>query len=344
MVLHTHASYPIGHIVTGKFWLDLTPDDLHWNLSDTGWAKAAWSSLFGPWNMGAAVFVYRQHGKPNPDAILQQFAQRQITSFCGPPTIFRMLVQTDLSKYRFDSLRSCVAAGEPLNPEVIEAWRRATGLTIRDGYGQTETVVAAANFPGVEVRSGSMGKPSPGYTVDVIGDDAQPLPANKEGDIAIKVRPERPVGLFREYWNDPEATASRFRGDWYLTGDRAYRDEDGYLWFVGRSDDVIISAAYRIGPFEVESALVEHPAVVEAAVVGKPDPERGEIVKAYCSLAPGYEPSEQLTKELQDHVKNVTAPYKYPREIEYTDDLPKTISGKIRRVELRERERAKSQK
>lgn len=344
MVLHTHASYPIGHIVTGKFWLDLTPDDLHWNLSDTGWAKAAWSSLFGPWNMGAAVFVYRQYGKPNPDGILQQFARHRITSFCGPPTIFRMLVQTDLSKYRFDSLRSCVAAGEPLNPEVIEAWRRATGLTIRDGYGQTETVVAVANFPGVDVRPGSMGRPSPGYTVDVIGDDAQPLPANKEGDIAIKVRPERPVGLFSEYWNDPEATASRFHGDWYITGDRAYRDEDGYLWFVGRADDVIISAAYRIGPFEVESALVEHPAVVEAAVVGKPDPERGEIVKAYCSLAPGYEPSEQLTKELQDHVKSVTAPYKYPREIEYTDDLPKTISGKIRRVELRERERAKNER
>jgi acetyl-CoA synthetase/medium-chain acyl-CoA synthetase len=235
-----------------------------------------------------------------------------------------------------------VAAGEPLNPEVIEAWRRATGLTIRDGFGQTETVVAVANFPGVDIRPGSMGKPSPGYTVDVIGDNAQPLPENKEGDIAIKVRPERPVGLFREYWNDPEATASRFRGDWYITGDRAYRDEDGYLWFVGRADDVIISAAYRIGPFEVESALVEHPAVAEAAVVGKPDPERGEIVKAFCTLDPGYEPSEELTRELQDYVKSVTAPYKYPREIEYTDDLPKTISGKIRRVELREREQTKA--
>jgi acetyl-CoA synthetase/medium-chain acyl-CoA synthetase len=342
MVLHTHASYPAGHIVTGKFWLDLTADDLHWNLSDTGWAKAAWSCLFGPWNMGAAVFVYRQYGKPNPDGILAQFDKYQITSFCGPPTIFRMLVQTDLSKYRYDSLRTCVAAGEPLNPEVIEAWRRATGLTIRDGFGQTETVVAVANFPGIDVRPGSMGKPSPGYIVDVIGDDAQPLPPNKEGDIAIKVRPERPVGLFREYWNDPEATESRFRGDWYITGDRAYRDEDGYLWFVGRADDVIISAAYRIGPFEVESALVEHPAVVEAAVVGKPDAERGEIVKAYCTLAPGYLPSDELTKELQDYVKSVTAPYKYPREIEYSDDLPKTISGKIRRVELRERTQSRA--
>jgi acetyl-CoA synthetase/medium-chain acyl-CoA synthetase len=290
--------------------------------------------------MGAAVFVYRQYGKPNADGILSQFAEHQVTSFCGPPTIYRMLVQTDLTRYRYDSLRSCVAAGEPLNPEVIESWRRATGLTIRDGYGQTETVVLVANFPGMEVRAGSMGKPTPGFTVDVIGDDAQPVSARQEGDIAVKVKPERPAGLFEEYWNDQEATADRFRGDWYITGDRAYRDEDGYLWFVGRADDVIISAAYRIGPFEVESALVEHPAVVEAAVVGKPDAERGEIVKAFVTLAPGYEPSEELARELQEHVKRVTAPYKYPREIEFSDELPKTISGKIRRVELRERERA----
>jgi medium-chain acyl-CoA synthetase len=248
-----------------------------------------------------------------------------------------MLVQTDLSPYRYDSLRSCVAAGEPLNPEVIDAWKRATGLTIRDGYGQTETVVIAANFPGVEVRQGSMGMPSPGFTVNVIGDDAEPLPPHKEGDIAVRVKPERPVGLFQEYWRDPDATSHAFRGDWYITGDRAYRDEDGYLWFVGRSDDVIISSAYRIGPFEVESALVEHPAVVEAAVVGKPDPERGEIVMAFVTLAPGFEGSDDLTRQLQDHVKAVTAPYKYPRAIEYTGELPKTISGKIRRVELRER-------
>ena len=338
MVLHTHASYPIGHLVTGKFWLDLREDDLHWNLSDTGWAKAAWSCLFGPWNMGAAVFMYRQYGKPNADNILAQFAEHSVTSFCGPPTIFRMLVQADLGRYRYDALRSCVAAGEPLNPEVIETWQRATGLTIRDGYGQTETVAIVCNFPGEEVRHGSMGKPSPGFTVDVIGDDGGPLPANREGDIAVRVKPDRPVGLFKEYWRDPDATASRFVGDWYITGDRAYRDEDGYLWFVGRSDDVIISAAYRIGPFEVESALVEHPAVIEAAVVGKPDPERGEIVKAYVTLASGVAPSDDLARELQEHVKRVTAPYKYPREIEFTDDLPKTISGKIRRVELRERE------
>lgn len=338
MVLHTHASYPIGHIITGKFWLDLTSNDLHWNLSDTGWAKAAWSSLFGPWNMGSAVFVYRQYGKPDPAKILAQFDRHGVTSFCGAPTIFRMLVQADLSAHTYSSLRSCVAAGEPLNPEVIETWKRATGLTIRDGYGQTETVVLCANFPGMEIRPGSMGKPSPGFTIDVIGDDAQPLPAKREGDVGVQVEPERPVALFQEYWHDPEATARAFRGDWYITGDRAYRDEDGYLWFVGRADDVILSAAYRIGPFEVESALVEHPAVVEAAVVGKPDPERGQIVKAFCTLAPGYEGSDELVRELQDHVKRVTAPYKYPREIEFVGDLPKTVSGKIRRVELREME------
>jgi acyl-coenzyme A synthetase/AMP-(fatty) acid ligase len=337
MVLHTHASYPIGHRITGQFWLNLTPDDVHWNLSDTGWAKAAWSSLFGPWNMGSTVFVYRQYGKPDPDRILAQFAEHHVTSFCGPPTIFRLLVKTDLSRYRYDTLRSCVAAGEPLNPEVIETWRRATGLTIRDGYGQTETAVLVANLPGQSVRPGSMGKPTPGFTVDVVGDDGHPLPANREGDIAVRVQPVRPVGIFREYWNDPEATARAHRGDWYITGDRAYRDDDGYLWFVGRADDVIISAAYRIGPFEVESALVEHPAVLEAAVVGKPDPERGEIVKAFVTLTAGYTASDALVQELQDHVKRVTAPYKYPREIEFVDDLPKTISGKIRRVELRER-------
>jgi acetyl-CoA synthetase/medium-chain acyl-CoA synthetase len=248
------------------------------------------------------------------------------------------LVQADLSRYDYGVLRSCVAAGEPLNPEVIETWERATGLRIRDGYGQTETVVLVANFPGEEIQLGSMGKPSPTFDVDVIGDDAQPLPPNREGDIAVRVSPERPVALFREYWHDPDATARSFRGEWYITGDRAYRDEDGYLWFVGRADDVIISSAYRIGPFEVESALVEHPAVVEAAVVGKPDPERGEIVKAFIVLAAGYEPNDGLAREIQDYVKSVTAPYKYPREIEFVPDLPKTVSGKIRRIELRERD------
>jgi len=231
-----------------------------------------------------------------------------------------------------------VSAGEPLNPEVIKVWRDATGLTIYDGYGQTETVNLVANYRCMEVRPGSMGKPTPGFDVCVVDDDGKVLEAGEEGHVAVRVKPERPVGLFQEYWRDPEATAGAFRGDWYYTGDRAHVDEDGYFWFVGRSDDVIISSAYRIGPFEVESALVEHAAVAEAAVVGKPDRDRGQIVKAFVILAPGHAGSEELVRELQDHCKRVSAPYKYPREIEFVDELPKTISGKIRRVELRGRE------
>ncbi|MBX5465036.1 MAG: AMP-binding protein [Clostridia bacterium] len=337
MTLHTQASNGIGHYVTGAYWLDLKPDDLHWNLSDTGWAKAAWSSFFGPWIMGAAVFVHHT-ARFNARRTLEMLARYPVTTLCAAPTNYRMLVQEDLAAFRFPSLRHCVAAGEPLNPEVIETWRRATGLTIRDGYGQTETVVCLANFPCTEVRPGSMGKPVPGFDVAVIDEEGRELPPGQEGDVAIRVRPERPVGLFREYWKDPERTAQVFRGDWYLTGDRAYRDEDGYFWFVGRADDVILSAAYRIGPFEIESVLLEHPAVAESAVVGSPDPVRGQIVKAFVVLARGWEPSEELARQLQEFVKERTAPYKYPREIEFVDDLPKTVSGKIRRVELRQRE------
>jgi acyl-coenzyme A synthetase/AMP-(fatty) acid ligase len=339
MVLHTHVSYPIGHIVTGKYWLDLKPSDLHWNLSDTGWAKAAYSNLFGPWAMGAALFTFDGRGRFEARQTLELLERYPITTFCAPPTAYRLLVLEDLSRYRLPALRHCVGAGEPLNPEVIEAWRRGTGQLIRDGYGQTETVILVANFPPLPVKPGSMGKPSPGFVVGVIDEEGREVPAGAEGDIAVKLTPQRPVGLFKEYWRNPEATASCRRGDWYVTGDRAVRDEDGYLWFVGRADDVIISAGYRIGPFEVESALVEHPAVAEAAVVASPDPIRGDIVKAFVILAPGHQPSEQLVVDLQEHVKRVTAPYKYPREIEFTPELPKTISGKIRRVELRQRER-----
>ncbi len=340
MVLHSHA-YPLGHTITGKYWLDLTPNDLHYNASDTGWAKAAWSSLFSPWLMGAALFVQDARGKFNPKELLELLTRYPVSTFCAPPTVYRVLVQEDLSQYRFAALRHCVGAGEPLNPEVIDAWRNATGITIRDGYGQTETVLVCGNFPPLEVRPGSMGKPSPGYDLSVIDDEGNELPPGKEGDIAIRTTPNRPPGLFQGYYQNPEATQRAMRGNWYITGDRAYKDEAGYFWFVGRADDVIISAGYRIGPFEVESALVEHPAVVEAAVVASPDPTRGEIVKAFVILAQGYAPSDELVTELQDYVKNVTAPYKYPREIEFVDSLPKTISGKIRRVELREMERQK---
>ncbi|WP_307403666.1 AMP-binding protein [Desulfofundulus luciae] len=337
MTVHTHASYPIGHIVTGKYWLDLRPDDLHWNLSDTGWAKAAWSSFYGPWNMGAAIFVHHT-SRFSPKKTLELLQKYPITTLCGAPTNYRMIVLEDLSQYKFPTLRHCVGAGEPLNPEVIEIWKEATGLIIRDGYGQTETVLLCGSFPCIEPRFGSMGKPSPGFDVQVIDEEGNILPPNTEGDVAVRVKPERPVGLFKEYWRNPEKTASVYRGDWYLTGDRAYRDEDGYFWFVGRADDVILAAGYRIGPFEVESALLEHPAVVESAVVSSPDEIRGEVVKAFVVLAPGYQPSDDLVKELQEHVKKITAPYKYPRKVEFVESLPKTISGKIRRVELRERE------
>jgi acyl-coenzyme A synthetase/AMP-(fatty) acid ligase len=345
MVLHTHASYPIGHTITGKYWLDLHEDDLHLNLTENGWAKAAWSSLFGPWSMGAAIFVQDARGKFNALETLELLHTYPITTFCAAPTAYRMLVLEEplayLQSHPPKALRHCVGAGEPLNPEVIRLWEEKTGLTIRDGYGQTETVLLCGNFPPLTVKPGSMGKPSPGFEISVIDHDGSELPPHKEGDIAVRIKPERPVWMFQEYWRNPEATLASIRGDWYITGDRAYKDEDGYFWFVGRADDVIITAGYRVGPFEVESALKEHPAVAESAVVASPDQMRGEIVKAFVILAPGYEPADSLARELQEHVKNVTAPYKYPREIEFTESLPKTISGKIRRVELRERERNK---
>ncbi len=337
MALHTHASYPIGHQVTGKYWLDLREDDMHWNVSDTGWAKAAWSSYFGPWNMGAAQFIHHTD-RFDPVKTLELLSQYPVTTMCGAPTIYRMLVLQDLSKYSFPNLRHCVGAGEPLNPEIIDVWKEATGCVIRDGYGQTETVLLCGSFPCIEPRFGSMGKPTPGFDLKVIDEEGNVLPPNKEGDIAVRVKPERPVGLFKEYWKEPDRTAATFRGDWYLTGDRAYVDEDGYFWFVGRADDVILTSGYRIGPFEVESALIEHPAVAESAVVSSPDPTRGEVVKAFIILAPGYEPGDDLIKELQDYVKKVTAPYKYPRKIEFVDSLPKTVSGKIRRIDLRNAE------
>lgn len=345
MVLHTHASYPIGHTITAKYWLDLHENDLHWNLSEMGWAKAAWSNLFGPWIMGAAMFIQDARGKFNTIETLEMLHKYPITTLCAPPTAYRMLVLDDPLAYLKanppKALRHCVGAGEPLNPEVIRTWQQTTGMTIRDGYGQTETVLLCANFPPLAVKPGSMGKPSPGFEVSVIDHDGSELPPHKEGDIAVKIKPHRPTWMFKEYWRNPDATNACIRGDWYITGDRAYKDEDGYLWFVGRADDVIISAGYRIGPFEVESALKEHPAVAESAVIASPDEMRSEIVKAFVILAPGYTASPELASQLQQHVKRVTAPYKYPREIEFVESLPKTISGKIRRVELREMERQK---
>ena len=339
MVLHTHASYGLAHRMTGEQWLCSEPGDVHWNLADNGWAKAAWSSLYGPWHMGACIFALDARGKFDAAAALRTLAHYPITTWCAPPTALRLIVREDLSAFRAAHLRHCVSAGEPLNPEVIAAWRRATGLTIHEGYGQTESVVMIANCRarGDVVRAGSMGRPAPGFDIALLDDELRELPDGVEGEVAVRVAPHRPPGLFREYWRNPQENAARFRGDWYLTGDRAVRDGTGHFWFVGRVDDVISSAGYRIGPFEVESALVEHPAVVEAAAVGKPDQLRGEIVKAFVVLRRGVAASGALARELQEHCKHVTAPYKYPREIEFVAELPKTISGKIRRIELRQR-------
>ena len=339
MALNTHATYPIGHVVTGKFWLDNRPTDLHWTLSDTGWAQAAWSHFYGPWNMGAAIFVWDHRGRFDPGATLRMLEKYPVTTFFAPPTAYRMLVLEDLNSFKPKALRHCIGAVEPVNPEVIDAWRAGTGHHIWEGYGLTETTLCVATFPGTRYKPGSMGVAAPGYRMTIVDDDGNELPSGVEGEIAVRVRPQRPVGLFQGYWNNPEANDRCFRGDWYYTSDRATRDQDGYFWFVGRADDVIISASYRIGPFEVESALIQHQAVAEAAVVGKGDRMRGQIVKAFVVLAPGYRPSRGLASELQDHVKRVTAPYKYPREVEFTEALPKTISGKIRRVELRQQRR-----
>jgi acetyl-CoA synthetase/medium-chain acyl-CoA synthetase len=330
-VLHEHA-YTWAQRYTAEFWLGVRGEDRLWTTSDTGWAKAAYSVIFGPWSVGAEVFMYDGRFEPSHELALLSEIEPRV--FCAPPTEFRLLVKQDLSGLRLPHLRECVSAGEPLNPEVIRAWRDATGITIRDGYGQTETILLVGNFPGIPVRPGSMGLPMPGHQIDIIDEQGGILAPGEVGDIALG---GSTPSLFREYWKDQAASQRSRRGHWYVTGDRGYRDEDGYLWFVGRADDLIISAGYRIGPFEVESALVEHPDVLEAAVVGVPDPDRGSIVKAFVVLRPGISGDAHLVNGLQDHVKSVTAPYKYPRQVEFLDELPKTVSGKIRRVELRQR-------
>ena len=334
MVLH-RQSYALGHIATARDWHGVGRGDRHWTIADTGWAKAAWGSLFGQWHERATV-IQANLAKPTAPHILGIIRAHRITSLCAPPTLYRMLVQEPLDAYDLSCLRHCTAAGEPLNPEVIRAWQAGTGLTIRDGYGQSESTLLIANTVGMQIRAGSMGRPVSGYEVAILDDQAGPLCAGEVGNIAVRAEP-RPAGLFSEYLDCEAATRSAFRAGWYFTGDKASVDEDGYFWFSSRADDVITSAAYRIGPFEVESALLEHEAVMEAAVVGRNDPERTQIVCAFVILAKGYVASDALTRELQQHVKRLTAPYKYPREIYYCAELPKTISGKIRRAELRRR-------
>jgi len=339
MVLHTQASGGLGHRLTGGLWLDCRPGEVHWNISDLGWAKAAWSSLYGPWQMGACIFALDTRGKFDPVLTLETLSRYPISTWCAPPTALRLMVRQNMARWAFPRLRHCVTAGEPLNPEVLRLWHTATGLTLHEGYGQTETVVLAGNFRslGQAVRAGSMGRATPGITLAILDEQLNEVPAGREGEIAVRVKPQRPVGLFREYWLNPEETARQFRGDWYLTGDRAMRDPDGYFWFVGRRDDVIKSSGYRIGPFEVESVLLEHPAVLDVAVIGQPDDMRGQIVKAFVIARPEAVAGDELKRALQQHCKQNAAPYKYPREIEFVQELPQTISGKTRRVELRRR-------
>ncbi|MEM7299740.1 MAG: AMP-binding protein [Pseudomonadota bacterium] len=327
--------YALAHAATALFWMDLRESDMHWTLTDTGWAKAAWGMLFPQMLMGCTTVLYEAPGM-DVEAHLKTIAELGITTFCAPPTVYRLFAQQNLTQYDLSSLRRCLGAGEPLNPEVIRYWHDNTGTVIADGYGQTETINIVGNFPGVETRNGSMGKPVPGFNVDVVDDDGNVLPDGEVGHIAINTSNGWPAGLFHGYLSDGELLKDPFRNGWYYTGDTAYRDSDGYLWFVGRSDDLISSAGYRISPFEVESALLEHDKIMESAVIGVPDETRGQLVKAFIILADGVEGTDELAKEIQDFCKNLTAPYKYPREIEFVTALPKTISGKIRRVELRE--------
>ena len=330
--------YALGHIVTAKYWHCCMDEGLHFTLAETGWAKASWGKLFGQWLCGSALFVYDFHGKFEPDDLMNHIAKYGITTFCAPPTVYRFMIKTDLSKYDLSSIRYMLTAGEALNPEIYRQIVMKTGHKIYEGFGQTETTVVCATFPQfMEIRPGSMGKPSPLYYVQLLDDEGRPVEQGMTGEICIRLR-EPQEGLFDGYYNDEQLTSSVKYDGYYHLGDLAFCDSDGYYWFVGRKDDIIKSSGYRIGPFEVESALMEHPAVLECAITAVPDELRGQLVKATIVLAPGYEGSEELVKELQNHVKKTTAPYKYPRVIEFVKELPKTISGKIRRVQIREQD------
>ena len=340
MVGH-NFDYPLGHIQTAVFWHQCVDGGLHLTVSETGWMKSVWGKLYGQWLAGSAIMVY-DFEKFVPKDMLAVLEKYKVTTFCAPPTIYRFMILEDVSKYDLSSIQHCTTAGEPLNPEVFEKWKELTGHELREIFGQTELCVTVGTFPWMKVCPGSMGKPSPQFDVDVVDEDGKSCPAGQVGEIVVRTQYETPVGMFLGYYRDEEGTRAVWHDGMYHTRDLAWRDEWGYYWYVGRADDVIKSSGYRIGPFEVESALMEHDAVVETAITGVPDPVRGQIVKATIVLKKGYEPSEELKKELQNHVKKLTAPYKYPRVIEFVDELPKTISGKIRRVELRERDSQKA--
>ncbi|HBR30546.1 MAG TPA: acetyl-CoA synthetase [Clostridiales bacterium] len=335
MILHDY-SYPLGHISTAKYWQQVGENKLHLTMSDSGWAKFAWGKIYGQWICGAVIVAY-DNEKFDPKDTLQLIQEIKLHSFCAPPTIFRFFIKEDIAHYDFSSIKHCSMAGEPLNPEVFYKFKELTGLTLTEGFGQTETPVLLANFEGIEIKPGSTGKPSPDYDIDIVDENGKSCEDGIVGSIVIRnLSKHYPCGLIKEYKNDEEANKKAFVNDCYYTGDTAWRDADGYYWFEGRSDDVIKCSGYRIGPFEVESAIMTHPSVLECAVTAAPDAIRGQVVKATIVLTKGHSPSEELKKEIQNHVKKVTAPYKYPRIVEFVSELPKTTSGKIKRASIRE--------
>lgn len=338
-VHHVHEN-AFASCIFRKYWLDLQPTSLMWSLSDTGWAKTSWGSLLNPWSAGSGNFIHH-FPQFDPEMCLNILQNYPITNFCAPPTAYKFLVKKELKNYRLSHLKQCTSGGESLTKDLLVGWKKETGMTIYEVYGQTETALLCSTYHCMNIKAGSMGLPPNGIELTIVNEKYEELPHNEEGEIAIKLKPNYPLGIFREYINDPNKTRDVFKEDYFVTGDRGYKDEDGYFWFMGRNDDIISSSGYRIGPFEVESALQEHPAVKECAVVASPDPLRGEVVKAFIILIEEYREvnKENLIKQLQDHVKNVTSPYKYPRKIEFMEELPKTISGKVQRYKLREKER-----
>jgi acetyl-CoA synthetase len=333
VAVHTQSSYPLGHLTTAA-WIGLKAGDKHFNISQPGWAKFAWSCVFAPLNLGATAFAYVPKGRFVAGSYLKIIQDHRVTTLCAPPTALRMLINENLNEYKF-SLRECVSAGEPLNAEVIKIWKDGTGLEIRDGYGQTESTCMICNLPGSKVRFGSMGKPSFIYDMIIADADGNELPVHETGQIAVRMHPEKFRGIFKSYIGDEEKQKQVFKHGLYYTGDKAYKDEDGYYWFVGRDDDVIKSSDYRIGPFEIESVLIELDEVMESAVVGSPHPIKGQEVKAFVVLVPDVAATKELSHKIFHYCKNHLAPYKVPRIIEFVTELPKTISGKIRRIELR---------
>ena len=335
MAVHDY-SYPLGHILLAKHWQQVEPDGLHWTVADTGWAKNAWGKFYGQWIMEAAVFVY-EYDRFEPHHIMDMIEKHRVSTFCCPPTMFRLYLNAGIEGHDLSSLKNCCIAGEPLSPDTFNTWYKATGLKLMEAFGQTESSVIVGTLRGMTPKPGSMGKPSPQFRVELLDKEGNPVRPGEEGEICVSISPRVP-GIFVEYYRDEVKTNETLRDGWHHTGDVAWKDEDGYFWYLGRNDDIIKSSGYRISPFEIESVLVEHPAVLEVAVTGVPDPIRGQLVKATIILREAYKPTDELKRELQDFTKHRTAPYKYPRVIEFVDAIPKSISGKVRRVVIRNRD------